>query len=189
MLQKPHIKYLVIKLIIFTILAVLVFVFRDSHVEHLKPFIGALMILYGLDGILFEIVCHKKGFLYQNKTYLGLIELIFGIVLISASLIFEYVCIIWATWSIIRESFEIKEIVSDLKMIAPKILSSIESVIVIVFSVLLIIEPGEHHILIHMGLLTAELILNPLVILIDEFLLARKIKKEAIKNQEDNKEN
>ena len=178
MLSKIHIRYLLIKLLVFTTLAVLVLIFREKQVHYLKPFIGALMLLYGVDEIIFEILTHKKHFLHANKTYLGIIELMFGIVLISAPLEFSNVCIIWATWSIIRESHEIKEIIVDMKMLFPRLLSGVESIVVIVFSILLIFEPHEHHALIHMALLSAELILNPLVILIDEFLIERQEKKK-----------
>lgn len=182
--KKTLFRYLFIKLAIFTILAVLVYAFRDKQLEHLKPFIGSLMVFYGVDGIAFEILSFKKGFINQNKTYLGLVELIFGIVLIASPLAFDYVCIIWATWSIVRESYEIKEVVSDIKMILPKVLSGVESVIVIVFSVLLLLYPEEHHAMIHLGLLTAELILNPLVVLIDESLIYWKEKKQANSEKE-----
>ena len=178
--EKNHIRYLVIKLIAFTILAILVFIFREKQVSHLKPFIGALMVLYGVEGLLYEALFHRKHLIHENKSYLALIELIFGIVLIAAPLAFEYVCIIWATWSIVRESYELKEIVSDMKTITPRILSGIESIVVIVFSVLLILEPGEHHAIIHMCLLSAELILGPLVILLDECLLMWKNKNKDL---------
>lgn len=178
MLKKAHVRYLLIKFILFTGLAIFVLCTKERQVAYLKPFIGALMVLYGADGILFEIFEHRKHFLYANKTYLGLIELIFGIVLIASPMKFEYVCIIWATWSIIRESYEIKEIVADMEMLIPRILSGVESVVVIVFSILLILEPGEHHALIHLSLLSAELILNPSVVLVDEFLTNWKEKKK-----------
>ena len=83
-----------------------------------------------------------------------------------------------------RESYELKELVSDYKTLLPKMLSGVESITVIVFSVLLILEPGEHHAIIHMCLLTAELILNPLVVVIDEWLIYLKEKKAAEKPQE-----
>ena len=185
MLQRLHIRYLLIKFVVFTILGILVLIYRDNHVEHLRPFIGALMLLYGVDAIVYEIILHRKGFIRASRTYLGLVELIFGVVLLASPLLFQYVCIIWATWSIIRESYEIKEIVVDLKMWIPRILSLTESITVIVFSVLLILNPEQHHSTIHMCLLTAELILNPLVLLIDEFLMDRKMKKAADIDDED----
>ena len=175
--NKSEIKYLSIKLVIYTILSILVIVFRHEFTEHLKPFIGTLMIVYGIEGILYEALFHKLHLIHENKSYLGLIELIFGVVLIASPLKFEYVCIIWATWSIVRESYEFKEIVSDMHTIIPRILSGVESVVVIVFSVMLILEPGEHHALTHMILLSVELILSPLVVLLDELLVAHKHKE------------
>lgn len=177
--KKNYITYFIIKMAAFTVLAILVLIFKDQHVENLKPFIGALMALYGVEGMLFELLFHRHHFFHEGKTYLGLIELIFGLVVILATdLKFEYVCIIWATWSIIRESHEFEEIVCEIKSIAPKILSGTESVVVIVFSILLILNPGEHHAHIHMILLVIELILSPLVILLDEFIINYVSKKK-----------
>ena len=51
--EKSHIKYYAIKLAIYVILAILVFVFRKTLVEYLKYFIGGLILLYGLEEILF----------------------------------------------------------------------------------------------------------------------------------------
>ena len=178
MSNKVHTKYYIIKFAVFVILAALVFALRVQLVEHLQPFIGSLMIFYGLEEMLYEILCHKLHFIHKSKTYLGLVELIFGTVLLVAPLAFEYVCIIWATWSIVRESYELKEVISDLKTLAPKILSGAESIAVIVFSVMLILEPGEHHALIHMYLLVAELVLNPFTVLLDELLIHLKEKKK-----------
>ena len=176
--EKNHIKYFSIKLGIFAILAILVFVFREPLVENLKYFIGGLMLLYGLEEILFEILYSRHHILHQGKLYLGGIELLLGVVMLSVPMSYESVCIIWATWSILREAYEIKEVFSEIKCLAPKILSATESVVVIVFSILLIIEPGEHHAMIHLYLLLAELIISPLTPLLDEVLAYRKAKQE-----------
>ena len=179
MANKKHFTYLIVKLCVFVILAILVFIFRDKQVEHLKPFIGALMIFYGVEGLFYEAFFHRLHFIHETKSYLGLIELIFGIVLIVSPLAFEYVCIIWATWSIVRESYELKEVVSDIKSILPKILSGAESIAVIVLSVMLILEPTEHHALIHMYMLVVELALNPATVLLDELFIHFKEKKKT----------
>lgn len=176
--EKNHIKYFSIKLGVFTILAILVFIFREPLVENLKYFIGGLMLLYGLEEILFEILYSRHHILHQGKLYLGGIELLLGVVMLSVPMSYESVCIIWATWSILREAYEIKEVFSEIKCLAPKILSATESVVVIVFSILLIIEPGEHHAMIHLYLLLAELIVSPLTPLLDEVLASRKTKPE-----------
>ena len=176
--EKSHIKYYLAKLCFFAILAVLVFVFREPLVENLKYFIGGLMLLYGLEEILFEVIYSRHHILHQSKIYLGFIELLLGTVMLSVPMAYESVCIIWATWSILREAHEIKEVFCELKCWIPRILSSVESAVIIVFSILLIIEPGEHHAMIHLYLLLAELIISPLTPLLDEILDKRKEKKE-----------
>lgn len=182
--EKSHIKYLAIKLGVYALLAVLVFVFRETLVTCLKFFIGGLMLLYGLEEILFEIVFKDKHFWHQNKIYLGFIEIVFGIVLLCSPLDMEAICIIWATWSIVRESFEVKELVTEIKSWTLTIISGLESIAVIVLSVMLILEPIEHHAMTHIYLLLFELVLNPLIPMLDEIILERKEKKLAKKESE-----
>lgn len=172
--ERPHIKYHAIKLGLFVILAILVFVFRVELVENLKYFIGGLMLLYGLEEILYEIIYSRSHLLHKDKVYLGFIELLLGAAMLSVPMSYESVCIIWATWSILREAYEIKEIFNEIKNIVPKILSATESAVIIVFSILLLIEPGEHHAMIHLYLLLAELIISPLTPLLDELLSKKK---------------
>lgn len=177
MKEKSAIRYNIIKLVIYTVLAILVFVFRETLVENLKYFIGALMLMYAFEEILFILLHDIKHIMHESKTYLGLIELIMGFVLLFANLTLENVCVIWATWSILRESIEIKEIFTEIKKLAPKIISGLESIVVIVFSIMLIFEPGEHHAMIHLYLLLIELIVAPLTPLLDE-LLSKKDEKQ-----------
>ena len=107
--EQSHIKYYLVKLIIYVALAVCVFIFREKLVEHLKYFIGGLMLLYGLEEILFEIVFRDKHFWHKDKIYLGIIEITFGITLLVINLPYEAdyeaVCVVWATWSIVLDSY------------------------------------------------------------------------------------
>lgn len=186
MIEKPHLRYHFFKLIVCVILAILVFIFREQlvHLNHLKFFIGALMVAYGLDEIAFEAYCHKLQFIHAHKTYLGVIELVLGVTTLILDLDYEAVCIIWATWSIIRESYEIKELVTEIKSITLTIISGIESIAVIVLSIMLIAEPGEHHALIHIYLLLFEFILTPLVPLVDEFIEKKKLESKDKKEEQ-----
>ena len=185
MIQKPHLRYHFVKLIVCIVLSILVFIFREQlvHLDHLKFFIGALMVAYGLDEIAFEAYCHKLHFIHEHKTYLGIIELVLGVTTLILNLDYEAVCIIWATWSIVRESYEIKELVTEIKSITLTVVSGVESIAVIVLSIMLIAEPGEHHALIHIYLLLAEFILNPLIPLLDELIEKKKL--ELKKNKEE----
>ena len=188
--EKSHIKYLFVKLGIFAILSACtllsVFLFKEQLVEHLKFAIGGLMLIYGVEEILFEVLFHRKNFWKCEKTYLGFVELILGTTLFFYPLaandeeVVKMTCVIWAAWSIIREAFEIRELVVEIKSIVLTIISGIESVAVIVLSVMLILEPGEHHAIIHFYMLSIELILTPLVPLLDEIIEAKKHKKEQL---------
>lgn len=184
--EKSHIKYLIVKLAVFVVLAVLVFVFLEQLIKNLKYFIGGLMLLYGVEEVLFEVLFHGKNFWKCEKTYLGLVELILGTTLFFFPLeaeheeVIKMTCVIWAAWSIIREAFEIRELVVEIKSVALTIISGIESAAVIVLSVMLILEPGEHHAKIHLYLLLIELVLTPLVPLLDEAIEKKKHKKEQL---------
>ena len=179
--EHSHVKYYSIKLAISTTLAILLLIFLGPIIEYIQFFIGGLMLLYGLEEILFEALFSRKQILHQSKLYLGFIEVLLGIVVIAVSMPDEYeiiyMCIIWATWSILREAYEIKEIFCELKSLLPKIISGTESAVIIVFSILLIVDPGEHHALIHLYLLAVELIVAPLTPLLDELLVALKEKQ------------
>ena len=172
-----HIRYNYIKLAIYFTLAVLILIFKEPLIEHLKYFIGGLMIMYAFEEMLFELIFSRKHFFHQNKVYLGFIELLLGLILVIANLSYEAVCIIWATWSLLRETHEVEEILAELNNLPAKILSGVESLVIIVFSVMLIFEPTEHHAMIHLYLLLVELIVAPLTPLVDESITKYKLKK------------
>lgn len=174
-----QIKYHLVKLAICIVLAVLVFIFKSPLVENLKYFIGALMVSYGIEEIVYETLNHKLAFIHQSKVYLGLVEIILGSVLLVGTFPFETICIAWATWSILREAYEIKEIINEIKSITMTVISGVESIVTIVLSVMLIFEPTEHHAMIHMYLLLVELVLTPLVPLVDELIESQKRKRKA----------
>lgn len=179
--KKSRVFYFIGKVVIYTILAILVFIFRTFCVENLKFIIAFLMLLYAVEEVVFEIIFGHRHILHSDKFYLAIIEIILGVVLLVSNVTYDSVCIIWATWSILREAYEIKEIIVEMKVVIPKVLSGVESLTTIVFSVLLILEPDEHHAKIHIYLLLAELVLAGLVPLLDELLVKKE--KAAVNNQ------
>ena len=176
--EESHIKYYIIKLIMFAILAVCVFVFRYTFANQLRHFIALLMLIYGVEEIIFELIHAKKKFLYCSKVYLGFVEIIVAITIMiaipSSSISFETICVVWAVWSILREAYEIKEIVIDLKSIAPRIISGVESLIMIGLSISLVLHPTLEHVMIHIYFLTVELLLSPLIPLMDELIIRKE---------------
>ncbi len=163
-----HIKYYAIKLGVSLVLVLFIFLFREPLIEYIKFFIGGLMIVYGLEEIVRAIYFHGKEFWKQERVFLGYLEILLGGVLVFSPLTIETVCIIWASWSILKHSFEIRELVVEIASWTLTIISGIESIVIIVFSVMLILEPGEHHALMHLYLLLVELFLTPFVPLMDE---------------------
>ncbi|MBO4622849.1 MAG: hypothetical protein J5691_03075 [Bacilli bacterium] len=164
------------KLGFYVIGAILLFIFREFFVENLRWFIGGLMMLYGSVAIL-EIALEKVKPIYDGHGFLfNLIEAMLGLVILL--LIEEYatVCIIWAVWSIFRESIELREILARKLHTILAIVSFLESIAVIVLSVLLMMSPGEHHALIHSYLLCIELILTASIPILNSFMFKKSDK-------------
>lgn len=151
-------NYKLFKFIFNCTLAILLLFIADLLVEQesLKYFIGALITMYGLEKVL-VLVFTDKDFTQHNDFYRGCIELLLGICTLLFFTTYESICVIWAVWAIFREVEEIKKIICDEKVKVVKCLSFVESIIAIVFSILLIIEVEEHHALTHVYLLSVEL--------------------------------
>lgn len=167
--EKTHGKYLIVKLTVYFILSACVFFFRETLVLRLKYFIGALMVIYGAEEFIFELIFYGKNFWKREKIFLGIIEFMFGVFLLFAPIEADTTCVIWATWSIIRESYEIRELNLEVKSKTLTLISGVESVAVIVLSFILILDASINNAMIHLYLLILELILTPLVPLLDEF--------------------
>ena len=174
--------YRMIKTIVFIILGVLAIVFSHELVSQDGAYINALvasvMILYGVEGGIMNII--KKDVKAHPVKFLNnIIMILMAVILLVIVQGHEYElvmgCVIWSVWSIMREGEEIAEKVIerfDNKVTA--IINFLESIIVIVFSILLIAEPGIHHAHTHVILLGVELILEVLWPYLDE--LEGKIK-------------
>ena len=99
----------------------------------------------------------------SNEFFYGTIQMSLGLIILLflkdevSSQDYQSICIIWAVWSILRESREIEEAVIKMCKRIPVFLDLMESIVCIVFSILLIINPNEHHALIHIYLLSVEL--------------------------------
>ena len=162
--------YKFIKFFLFIALGVSIFFLMDTYVEHLRFFIGGLITLYGVDGF-FLWILEKDKFEKMHFLFKAVVQLVLGIC--TLTLFGEYsspedvgyktICIIWAVWAIMREADEISEYYELFKERIPCFLGFIESVVAIVFSITLIMEPGEHHAMIHMYLLIVELFTAVLV--------------------------
>lgn len=168
-----------VKSILFFVFAIVLFFIHNHFVTYLGTYIPIVMIVYGLFEILVAVL-HEKKFYDHHLFYFGCIELLLGIVLLLFIDDYNDTCVIWALWSILRESLEIEEIVERFKEGIPALISVVESIVIIVFSVLMMIEPGEHHAHAHTYLLSAELFVTALIPLSDPYL-KKKIKRRKEK--------
>lgn len=161
------------KSVCFTAGAILLLVFKEFFVENLRWFIGGLVVLYGALGIA-EIALEKETPIYKGEGFLfNAVELLLGLTVLIFVREYATVCVIWAVWSILRESVELKEIVDGELHVSLAAISGIESVAVIVLSVMLITEPGHHHAMIHAYLLCAELILTAWVPILNHYVFKK----------------
>ena len=153
----------------------------ETYLENLQYFIGGLITIYGIDKavMFFEVKKEEKAKVLCE----AIVQVILGVCTIILFKEISTICVIWAVWSIMRESEEIAECYENFKEKLPWILSFAESVVAIVFSITLIMEPGEHHAKIHMILLIVELmsaVIFPQLVR----LYAKYIKKEDSKKSE-----
>lgn len=175
--------YRISKLVCFVIGAALLPVFKDFFIENLRWFIGGLMVLYGTLGI-FETALKKEKPIYRGEGFLFFcLELLMGATVLIFIEEFSTVCVIWAAWSIFRESLEIKEIIDGAFHPALAVISAIESLAVIVLSVMLIDEPGHHHAMIHTYLLCVELVLAVLIPIINRMILKKRGKEHGTETE------
>lgn len=171
-------NYLIIRLALFTAIAVLIGVFSTQLMEYLQYLVGGVMILFGVEGMILPIFKDYKKFLGDMQFYLGHVDMILGIVIITSIPNFNDICIIWGTWTIVREAVDLYEIGHKAMHRFPALFSFALSITEIVLSILLIINAEEHHALTHIYLLVPEFIITALSPLLFEVHKKRHQKKE-----------
>lgn len=160
--------YNIIKTVLFITAGVLILIFYEPLMANdgylLKYVVGSLMVYFGAEEAILIVIEKKlkKNFsTFFNSiitAYLGLLTILF---INDSENSFVIICVIWATWSMLREGHEIAlKVVKkwDNKVVA--IINLIESLVVIVLSSFLIIEPAIHHVKTHLILLAIELFLE-----------------------------
>lgn len=191
--------YKLSKLILFVVMGVLVLIFNKAimHEEGalINGIVGVVIAIYGLEGVVLPIAT-KKWREEKLDILNGAINL-----LIAITMIFlleghphelRVVCVIWSIWSIMREGEEIVE--KGFEEIKEHPITSAvnfaESVVVIVFSVMLICARDfhelEHHAHTHVILLGIELIIEVIWVYVGDFEAGclRKIKEKHAKRND-----
>ena len=170
---------------------VLVFISTLAEIEILRYFIGGLMMLYGVEEIIYTVFKNKKHYSFQSL-YWNIFEILIGLTLVvfvetgDVEVTYAVVCVSWAIWSILRETRELVEATEELKenKLIPcriiAIVSIIESLTVIALSLTMIIEPGEHHAKIHLYLLAVELFTKALFPIVN--YVAQRMAQKKLQN-------
>ena len=169
--------YYIARLVIFIAIAILIAIFSEKLLGYLPYIVGSVMIIFGVEGIIIPIAQDPRKFFTDAKLYLGHVDLLLGIVVLISVRDFDQICIIWGTWTVVRESFDLYEIAHKAYHQFPAVLSFALSITEIVFSVMLILNASEHHALTHIYLLIPEFVVNGLSPLFFEIHKKRRKKK------------
>lgn len=193
-----------VKMCLLITAGILLFVFSHKLVYDqggilLNGIVGAVIAFYGIEGILYPILT-KQVKKERIMLMSGIINLF-----VAGIMIFllenhpdelHVTCILWSLWSIMRESEEIFEKCFDhwKKHPITSLINLAESIVVIVFSILLIIARDQEelleHTFAHVVLLGVELIIEVLWEYAGEYeakLLERakrRLRRQELKEQE-----
>ena len=180
-----------IKLVIFIVWGILLFIFNKQIANHgeiyLAILVASLMFAYSLFDFI-DMLEKKKTLAAHTKLFDCIIQVIFGTLILTVPEIrdtYSTICIIWAVWSICREGEELAEDMERFKEHIPAYLNVIESIIVLVLSFMLIASPHEEHAVSHVILLGFELILGVLFPHVDYFFIRRHEAKELAEKQKE----
>ena len=173
-------KYHIIKTIVFIVLGVLILIFNQALTNNAYLLVGGLMLLYGIEDIIFKLLT-KSLKKHITKFANDLLIIMLGIIcfFLGPNEHFKSLCIIWATWAILREEWEIEELVMHYNNKFLAFISLLESIAVIVICVVFIFEPTIEHVHIHVIILAIELILEVLFPTVDELLGKKKNHEET----------
>ena len=172
--------YNLIKVLVYFTFGVLILIFNKLCLEHIPLIISIVMLLNATDDI---VVWSKQGIIKEGTRFFNaLVLIILAIILLIIHSEFEKCLIIFAVWMILKEGTEITHCIQRMIRQKPAILDLIESVFIIVMSILLIANPNEHHAYIHIFILGVELISELLFYFLYNYLDKKEEKNEIKDN-------
>ncbi len=170
-------KFGYIRFFIYIVLGIIFMVSFRAFLPSIHYIVGAVMLLYAIEEIVECIHTHKS--VEDVRFFDSIILIILALIMVFiGSENFSTGCIIWAVWSICRESLELEEIYKFRKIRFTLIVSAVESVAVIVLSVMMIANPTEHHAMVHTFFLGIELILHGVIPNVNEHFFLKNARKD-----------
>lgn len=170
-----------LKAILYTIAGVLILVFNELIMKNVGIVVGSVVFLYGLNITIVSIL--KKRFFGENAlVFDGIMLYLISLILFLVEDIIS-VCLVWAVWSIMREGKEMSIAIREIiKKKSVELLNLIESVVIIAFSFIMVLNPNEEEAHFHVYILGIELLLEVIFPVIKLFV-ERKHKKHKEKKR------
>ena len=169
--------YNYIKLAIFIAFSVLIIIFREELVNDLHFFVGSIILAFGIESAIVSLLTAKRNAFKSIRFAFSMVEVILGLTLLTAIRHFAHVCVIWSVWSILRQSIDINEVLRGEVKGVVAVIYLIQSVVSVVFSIMLLLDPSRHHAITHVYLLIAELLVISLPPVVEEMLSSIKNSK------------
>lgn len=178
-------KWQILKAVLYSALAVFIFVLNDLIMPYVGILVGGVVCLYAVEEL--AVYAAKKS-LFSDAYHLfdGIAQLLIGVILFIVSSDIIKVCLVWGVWSILRESKEMAEAINRLSRRKSEIINIIESIVIIALSFLMILEPIEEHAHLHLILLGVELIVVVLFYCVEVF--ENKFLQRRSKENDDSEE-
>lgn len=192
--------YKLTKFIVYVVLGILVLMFNQTIMSNegaiINGVVGSVIALYGIEGIILPIAT-KQVKKERIEMLNGGVNLLIAIIMIfllegnAAEL--RIVCVMWSLWSIMREGEEIVEkgFVGIKKHPIVSAINFAESIVVIIFSIMLICAKNPEELLehahVHVILLGIELIIEVMWIYAAELEARgwRKLKRRHAKEEQE----
>ena len=165
------------KTILYLSAGILIFIFFRSILPYVAYVVGGAMLLYALEELIFQIVKREYAKLADP-----LIQIALAVLLFFSNDDIVKVCVIWGVWTLLREGHEITVVLMEIKTKRLAFLDILESIVEIVFSILMILTPGGHHATVHLILLGVELVFSVSLPWLEEWIrlgIESKKKKKA----------
>lgn len=156
------------KNIIYLVLGTLILIFNQFCFANIALVVSTIMLLNAIEDIATWSI---RGLAKEGTRFFdALILLILALVLILVRKNLEKSLIIFGVWMILKEGKELTECATELRKHKYVIVDALESIFIIVMSILLIIQPNEHHAHIHVFILGIELLIEVLFYYIYQYL-------------------
>lgn len=164
-----------IKTVLYFLAGVAVLVFHEQIMDYIGIAVGIVILFYGLGRIIISIA-EKKAF-GEDGIFTSLTHILIAVIMFIVNDDTVKVCLVWAVWSIRREGRELADSVQRMVQKKPGIINALESVVIMVLSFTLILNPSRHNAHVHVIILGVELILEVVFPLVNDILDRRLAKK------------